>query len=83
MFVLDDILQAFRFGLKGESIPSGFVIIPELTRRIDNSLDIPVELYPMLVCVVAACVGGGYALARQRKFAPVQGVRGYRSGMMC
>ncbi|KAH8078335.1 hypothetical protein HD553DRAFT_319877 [Filobasidium floriforme] len=27
--------------------------------------DIPVELYPMLVCVVAACVGGGYALARQ------------------
>ncbi|KAI5452555.1 hypothetical protein NCC49_000717 [Naganishia albida] len=27
--------------------------------------DIPVELYPMLVVVVAACVGGTFALARQ------------------
>lgn len=37
----------------------------------------------MLVCVVAACIGGGYALARQRKFAPAQGIRGYIFGMMC
>lgn len=27
--------------------------------------DIPVELYPMLIVVVAACVGGTFALARQ------------------
>ncbi|KAJ9111632.1 hypothetical protein QFC19_000988 [Naganishia cerealis] len=27
--------------------------------------DIPIELYPMLIVVVAACAGGSFALARQ------------------
>ncbi|KAJ9126386.1 hypothetical protein QFC24_002124 [Naganishia onofrii] len=56
----------FRFGLKGESFSTGSMALRcRAEGRFLQPIDIPIELYPMLVVVVAACAGGSFALARQ------------------